>query len=72
MNIAVDNTTATIKSVVTVDFNGSIDFNIGEDGMIVDGDKTITYQELYDMVRPVEEVEETEASEINYYSEPTA
>lgn len=72
MNIAVDNTIATIKSVVTVDFNGSIDFNVDENGLIVDGDRTITHQELYDMVRPIEEVEETEASEINYYDEPTA
>ena len=60
MQVTVDNSTKAIKSIVTVDFNGSIDFNIDENGLLVDGEKTITHQELYDMVKPVEEVIEVE------------
>lgn len=58
MNIAVDGSKATESTVVTVDFKGSIDFKVDEFGMVIDGDKTITHQELYEMIRPIEEKEE--------------
>lgn len=58
MRIAVDNSTMATKTVETVEFNGSIDFNVDENGLVVDGHKTITHQELFDMVKPVVETEE--------------
>jgi len=60
MNFTADEVQKTENRVVTLDFKGSLDFTIGEDGKVVDGDKTVTHQELYEMIAPKEEVEEDE------------
>jgi len=56
MQIEVSEVEKSLNTVVTLDFKGSLDFTIGEDGMVVNGDKTITHQELYEMIVPKEEV----------------
>jgi len=55
MNFAVETVEKKTNTVVTLDFKGSLDFTIDENGMVVDGNKTVTHQELYEMIAPKEE-----------------
>jgi len=65
MNVEVNNSVGKVKLVKSFDFNGIFEFNMDENGNLIDADKTKTYQEIYDMVKPVVEIEEeTEAEEI--------
>lgn len=64
MNIAIDNSSAVENKIITVKFNGIIDFKVDENGMVVDGDKTISHQELYEMIAPEKEEAILEDAEI--------
>ena len=65
MEIEINNIEKTEKKVVTVEFKGSIDFSIDEEGNVVDGNKTITHQELYEMFNPAVEELATETENNN-------
>mgnify|MGYP003967532821 CR=1 FL=1 len=54
LNIEIENVENTEERVITLKFIGNMSFKIDENGVLVDGEKTFTFRELYDSLKPEE------------------